>query len=156
MTIAARDAVAPRVRHVRPPDLLPVYRLEQRCFSEPWSFEAFQTHVEAPGFLVAEIGSGLVGFVVGTLERGFPGPTGHIKDLAVHPDHRRQGLGRELLVASLRRLERAGAVRATLEVRQSNEAALALYRDLGFAPSRERPGYYADGEMAVVMTRSLE
>lgn len=156
MTVVAEEASFPRVRPARTSDLLHVYRLERQCFDQPWPFTAFETHVEAPGFLVAVADGQLVGYVVGALQDSFPGPTGHIKDLAVHPEYRRRGVARQLLSRSLRRLDAAGARRAILEVRESNDAAISLYYSVGFHPSRRREGYYADGEDAIVMSRPLD
>jgi ribosomal-protein-alanine N-acetyltransferase len=54
------------------------------------------------------------------------------------------------------RARKAGAVLSTLEVRRSNAAALALYRDLGYRQVGVRPNYYADeGEDAIVMVMDL-
>ena len=77
----------------------------------------------------------------------------HITTFGVHPDWRRQGIGRQLLL-NLVELSRAiGARRMTLEVRVSNEAAQALYRSFGFEAAGRRPRYYSDdGEDALVMT----
>ena len=155
MTVTARAAPPPNVRPVRTTDLLSVYRLERRCFDHPWPFSAFESHVDAPGFLVATVDGRLAGYVVGSVEDSFPGPRGHIKDLAVHPDYRRRGIARRLLSESLRRLRAEGAIGAMLEVRPSNESAIALYRTVGFEAMRIREHYYQDGEAALVMSRSL-
>lgn len=155
MTVAARTVVPPRIRPVNVDDLLDITRLERECFDEPWSFTAFESHVDAVGFLVAIVDGRLVGYVVGSVHAGFPGPYGHIKDLAVHPAYRRRGIAKYLLTESLDRLATHGAGRAILEVRASNDAAKSLYRSVDFQPTRRRPGYYADGETAVVMARSL-
>ena len=74
-----------------------------------------------------------------------------ILEVAVHPTLRRRGLGARLVRAAL---DLAPAVDATLEVRASNDAALRLYESCGFSRVGERAGYYADGEDAVLMTRT--
>jgi len=66
----------------------------------------------------------------------------HINTLAVAPDSRRQGLATTLLEHVLAEAARAGATKATLEVRASNTAALALYERLGFHVAARRPNYY--------------
>jgi ribosomal-protein-alanine N-acetyltransferase len=77
----------------------------------------------------------------------------HITTFGVHPDWRRQGIGRQLMLAVSDLSIRFGARRMTLEVRVSNEAAQALYREFGFLAVGRRLRYYTDdGEDAIVMT----
>jgi ribosomal-protein-alanine N-acetyltransferase len=79
----------------------------------------------------------------------------HISNLAVLPGHRRQHLGRRLLEAVLSAAQAEGAVHATLEVRRSNRAALALYESLGFQTTAVRRDYYLDPvEDALILWRS--
>ncbi len=68
----------------------------------------------------------------------------HITNIAVRPGHQRQGLGRELMQRLLERAAQVGCRRATLEVRQGNAPAIALYQELGFKPVALRPRYYLD------------
>jgi [ribosomal protein S18]-alanine N-acetyltransferase len=79
-----------------------------------------------------------------------------IHNIAVHPDFRRQGIGRLLLeqvVAAARRQER---LRVTLDVRFSNASAQSLYRRFGFVARGLRKAYYSDnGEDALVMALEL-
>ncbi|QLG61558.1 GNAT family N-acetyltransferase [Halorarum salinum] len=72
----------------------------------------------------------------------------HVAELVVHPDHRREGRAAELLGRVLADAD----ARVTLLVAPENDAALALYRDLGFAVAGRRPGFY-DGGDALVMAR---
>ena len=77
----------------------------------------------------------------------------HIATLAVHPDHRGQGIGRRLLFTALNDCVGWGAHSATLEVRQGNLAAQTLYKDFGFEIVGRRPHYYIDNnEDALIMT----
>ena len=55
-----------------------------------------------------------------------------LEDVFVEPEHRRAGVGRELMAASLERARERGCARVQLDVNERNEAALALYRSLGF------------------------
>jgi len=66
----------------------------------------------------------------------------HINSLAVHPDARRRGHARRLLAGVFRDVVAGGALSATLEVRRSNVAALALYKGLGFQVEGVRANYY--------------
>lgn len=151
------------VRPAERADLLAIHRIERAAFDSPWPYAAFERYLDAPGFLVgvnpsrAPTGgideAPVVGFVVGALTPSHGQTVGHIKDLAVHPDARRNGVGRTLLRAALDRLAAEGARTVKLEVRASNEPAKQLYREEGFDSFRRVPGYYDDGEAAVVMIR---
>jgi len=68
----------------------------------------------------------------------------HVLTLAVDPDRRREGTGRRLLLELLAQARERMASAATLEVRESNDAAYALYSGFGFVSAGIRPGYYAD------------
>jgi ribosomal-protein-alanine N-acetyltransferase len=79
----------------------------------------------------------------------------HIILMAVHPQYRRRGFGYGMLLKLLDLARSRGMKYATLEVRASNAAAIALYAKLGFAAAGTRPRYYADNsEDALVMWRS--
>lgn len=78
----------------------------------------------------------------------------HINNVAVHPDWRRQGIGRTLLERTLAEAARGGAPRATLEVRASNAAARNLYERLGFEVRGVRTSYYTQpAEDALILWR---
>lgn len=84
----------------------------------------------------------------------------HIMSIATHPDHRRAGLGAALLGHAIAAGRAAGCTLATLEVRRSNTAAIALYARFGFATVHVRRGYYpgpgeGGGEDALVMLCAL-
>jgi [ribosomal protein S18]-alanine N-acetyltransferase len=66
----------------------------------------------------------------------------HINTLAVAPADRRQGYATTLLREVMEDAAEKGALKATLEVRASNQSALALYEGLGFRVAAKRPGYY--------------
>jgi ribosomal-protein-alanine N-acetyltransferase len=70
----------------------------------------------------------------------------HINTVAVAPSDRRQGLATTLLRQVIEEAVAAGAAKATLEVRASNAAALALYQQLGFHVAARRAAYYTKPE----------
>ena len=77
----------------------------------------------------------------------------HISTIAVQPNWRGLGLGEWLLVRLLVEGQALGGVIATLEVRPSNQAALALYRKYDFQEAGRRSHYYSDnGEDALILT----
>ena len=80
----------------------------------------------------------------------------HISTSAVYPTWRRNGLGEWLLINIIEEAQNLGAVIATLEVRPSNVAALALYQKYDFAEVGRRPRYYSDNnEDALILTSPL-
>jgi ribosomal-protein-alanine N-acetyltransferase len=79
----------------------------------------------------------------------------HITAVAVHPDHRRQGIAQRLLEALEGLAREAGAERATLEVSSANGAATALYARLGFQEVAVRRGYYRNGDDALIQWKKI-
>ena len=146
-----------RIRRVEQADLLNVFRIEKRCFPQPWPFSAFEQFLDEPGFLVAtgEDDGDVFGYVVSDVTPNYGRDIGHVKDLAVHPGARGHGIGRRLLERALSTLTAEGAMLAKLEVRAGNDVALDLYRDVGFRNLREIRGYYEDGENALMMVLDL-
>ncbi len=83
-------------------------------------------------------------------------PQAELESIAVAPESQRLGLGQSLFQALAAELKAAGVGEFVLEVRASNQPALAFYQSLGFAKAGLRPGYYADPiEDAVLMTLPL-
>jgi N6-L-threonylcarbamoyladenine synthase len=143
--------------HVRPmlaDDVTAVAALEARSFRDPWTAAAFADELAAPrrAYFVAE----REGVVVGYAGVMLVDDDAHLMNVAVDPDHRGHGLGRRLVARALSAAAEMGATRATLEVRPSNAAAIALYESFGLQAVGQRPGYYADtGEAAVIMWGDL-
>jgi [ribosomal protein S18]-alanine N-acetyltransferase len=103
--------------------------------------------------LVALSGN-LVGFAVACFLQGEN--AAELETLMVEPAHRRQGIGSALIAACMAWADRAGASKMTLEVRASNEVALALYRHCGFSVTGMRRAYYsAPVEDAVLLQAGL-
>ncbi len=144
------------IRPAERADLLAVVRIENASFPQPWPYEAFERFFGEPGFLVATRNETIVGYVVADVTPNFGRDLGHIKDIAVHPDHRGSGIGSALLSQSLGVLAAHGADTVKLEARESNAGAKRLYREFGFEPLRRVPGYYDNGEDAIVMLRKFE
>lgn len=124
-------------------DIDDVLALEEAAFTNPWTRPMYLAELDNSGvsycFLARDADRRPVGFcsfwrVLDEL---------HINNLAVLPALRRIGIGAMLLTFVLKKGEELGARRATLEVRRSNEPALALYRRFGFAVAGVRAGYYS-------------
>jgi ribosomal-protein-alanine N-acetyltransferase len=139
-------------------DLGALAELEVACFSHPWTPAQVSAEIAAgpPGaFLVLRgPGGGGGGTILGYCAYRLAVDEAEILTLAVHPAWRRRGLARRLLHLALDRAARAGARRALLEVRASNEAALAAYSALGFERLGTRRDYYREPlEDALVLGR---
>lgn len=126
-----------------------VIRIEQIAHPTPWSRDLFEGELGRPdrAYLVARSGDQVLGYGGLIVIAG----DGHVSTIAVDPDARGRGIGRRLLLELVDEALDRGVTDLTLEVRVSNEPALALYRRFGFAPAGVRRGYYGDGEDALVM-----
>lgn len=131
-------------------DLDAVVAIEAASFTDAWTAGMFRDEIERNGrtWLAAVADGEVVGYGGVAVIAG----EGHVMNLAVRADRRREGIGR-LLVGRLRSAALAWGVRAwTLECRRTNEAAIALYESLGMSVAGTRPGYYAaSGEDALIM-----
>ena len=148
MALMARVVVEPMTLD----DVAAVHEIERLSFSTPWPAHAFEQELRGnrlARYIVARAGDRVVGFAGLWLMVD----EGHVTTFGVHPDWRRQGIGRQLLINLAELSSAIGARRMTLEVRVSNEAAQALYRGFGFEIAGRRARYYTDdGEDALVMT----
>lgn len=132
-----------------------VLDVEKRCFSAPWSRQAFVTELvqnQFAHYLVAEYEGRIIGYsgVWLIIDEG------HITNIAVDPDFRGLKLGEILLRTMATHCLANGGQRMTLEVRVSNTVAQTLYTKLGFSEAGTRKGYYTDNnEDAIIMWADL-
>jgi ribosomal-protein-alanine N-acetyltransferase len=104
--------------------------------------------------LVIDLSGIVIGYGIMSVAAG----EAHILNICVHPDLQRRGYGGRMLAALLMKAEQAEAAKVFLEVRPSNEAALRLYRGVGFDQIGIRPAYYQSvvgREDAVVLALTL-
>lgn len=148
------------LRKLTAADAPALYAIEQMANPFPWSLRQFQD-----SFAIGDFGWGmergaetvnktLIGFILFS----------HVIDeatllnIVIHPQWRRHGFARELLLFGLRELTQRGATRCLLEVRVSNFGAIELYSSLGFEVDGKRRDYYPahEGrEDALLMSRGL-
>ena len=143
-----------KVRGFRREDLAELARIEKASFKNPYppSLILALSRLSPEYFLVAEVSGVPIGYVSAVAR---PGGLAHLTSIAVHPNYRRLGVAKTLLKTLIGRLRDGGFRRLTLEVRVSNQAAIALYHSLGFKPSSRIPSYYEDGEDAQTMVLNL-
>jgi [ribosomal protein S18]-alanine N-acetyltransferase len=153
---AMRRNFAGTIRFMEEADLDQVQEIDRQSFSLPWPGQSYQYELKentASLCFVAETEEGGSRKVVGMLVAWMLLDEVHIATIAVRPEYRRQGVGRELVKGALRAAVDRGAITATLEVRAGNTAAQELYRDFGFDEVGRRPAYYKDNaEDALIMT----
>jgi ribosomal-protein-alanine N-acetyltransferase len=134
-------------------DLPDVVAIERRAFPAPWSLAMFVLELSKPSG-VCLAAAGARGEIAGYLICSRYDTVWHIMNVAVDPHRRRAGVATALLEALLARIDDSRA-QYTLEVRQSNEGAIALYERFGFRRAGLRRRYYQDnGEDAVIMWRT--
>lgn len=95
------------------------------------------------------------GTPVGYLVTFYSDEAGYVAELAVAPEHRREGRARRLLAAAFDRLRDEGCSEIRLAVHAENEPARRLYESLGFEEVGREEEYYADGSEGIVLGRDL-
>ncbi len=117
--------------------------LHKDLFEQPWDESSVADLLRHPGSIsfLARLGQPLqtAGFIMGQLAAD----EAEILSLGVRKDRQRHGIGRKLVEAMVRTARKAEARRLFLEVAESNPAAIALYKGVGFAEIGRRKGYYA-------------
>jgi len=138
-----------------PEHITEVAELEKRCFSMPWQEKQFRLAFEQHVFSI--FGLRQNGALVAYVAVYHTPYELEILNIATHPDHRRQGLGKRLLGLMLQIGVKMGIETSVLEVRRSNAAAIALYESYGYVQCGVRRHYYTDtNEDALVYTKCLQ
>jgi [ribosomal protein S18]-alanine N-acetyltransferase len=137
------------LRRAKVEDAPALAKAERGCSPSPWSEESIRSSLlqsTTRAFVLPADGS-----VIGYLLISVVETVGEVLILGVLPEHRRHGLARSLMEAGQNQFIEEGVVEAFLEVRSTNEAALALYGRLGWTEKGCRKAYYRDGTDAAVM-----
>ncbi len=141
------------VRTMTVEDLDAVMIVEQDSFPTPWSRSAFEDELaqnRLARYLVALDGDAVVGYAGTWLVIN----EAHVTNVAVRGNRRQEGIGRLLMEALMDMARDEGMESMTLEVRVSNEAARALYHQLGFVSAGIRKNYYSETkEDALILWR---
>ncbi|MBE6967740.1 MAG: ribosomal-protein-alanine N-acetyltransferase [Ruminococcaceae bacterium] len=131
-----------------------IAQIENACFSDPWPEEILRAHRTGENhvFLAAVEGEETLGYISLT----YVLDEGYIGNVAVSPTARRRGVGLALVEEMTSRAKALGLAFLTLEVRESNHAARALYARCGYRDVGLRRGYYEKPrEDAILMTLDL-
>ena len=140
------------IRSLKREELPQVAKLEQLCFSHPWSEKSLTDSFDNPSAVFLAAFDGEVRGYVGA-EVNYDGI--YILNVAVHPDFRRQGIGKRLIESLIENSSEEISF-ITLEVRPTNSAAVEMYASLGFEEVGRRKNYYSEPtEDAIIMTKEL-
>lgn len=130
-----------------------IHKVEESSFTVPWSKGAFYDELSNPlaNYYVCQIDDQIIGYM-GTW---LIADEAHITNIAIHPQFQGKGYGQDLLCGTLKNLTgNKGCKAMTLEVRESNEAAIGLYKKNGFTIEGKRKNYYTEPkEDALIMWR---
>ena len=130
-----------------------VAEIERLCFSEPWSELSLQMLLSDNAFGIVCVKDGRVaayGGMICVLDEG------QITNIATLPEFRRQGFGEAVLSDMLEKAKERGLAFVTLEVRESNLSAIALYEKMGFLSVGKRQNFYRKPtEAAIIMEKKL-
>lgn len=142
------------IRPMTKDDVDAVYKVEEDCFSDPWSKESIRKELKnnLARYLVAQLDDKIVGYI----GVWFVVDEGHITNVAVHSDYRGKKIGDKLVKEMVELCKENNIVAMTLEVRVSNTIAQNLYRKYGFKMGGIRKEYYSDNkEDAIIMWNQL-
>jgi ribosomal-protein-alanine N-acetyltransferase len=144
-----------QIRRFTAADLEALLPVEHEAYPDPWTQGMLRQEIDSlqSHFFVMHSGEALVGYGGFWLLLD----EAHVTKVTVAAPWRGQGLGAYLMRHLLHTARANGAETMRLEVRESNQPAIALYERLGFARVGVRKGYYAKcNENAVVMVRTLD
>lgn len=138
------------IRPMEKRDISAVHNIEDKCFASPWSKMALmgelRNDVAHYHVLVQD------GIIIGYAGMWVLFDEAHMTNIAVLEPYRRQGNGEKLMLSMMDSALTLGASMMTLEVREHNEKAQAMYQKLDFFQNGYRPRYYDDsGEGALIM-----
>lgn len=137
-------------------DVERAHQIDQQVFeSTAWTAEMFWGELagvpESRYYLVATGGASVVGYAGARMV----GADADVQTLAVAPENRHQGIGKQLLDALTTQASAHGCTRLYLEVGANNHAAQDLYTGSGFEVQARRSNYYGPGTDALVMRLPL-
>ena len=137
-------------------ELQAIAMLEAACFHDPWPLE--QVVYEWKENPTANLYSAVIDDeVVGYIDFFITFDSASIARLCVANEYRRNGIAKALIdkMVEVCKKQEEPVDNITLEVRESNEAAIKLYEKNGFEYITRKKMYYSDGEDAIYMVRCI-
>jgi len=140
------------IRRMEMKDIPEVVEIDRSSFTLPWTERSYKYEVRdnrAARCWVTTVDERVASLLVLWLIVD----EAHIATIATHPQFRRRGFAKQILIKSLVSAREEGALKSLLEVRARHVVAQKIYCDIGFVEVGRRPMYYRDnGEDAVLMT----
>ncbi|OFZ21652.1 MAG: ribosomal-protein-alanine N-acetyltransferase [Bdellovibrionales bacterium GWB1_55_8] len=145
------------IRPATDEDISEIVKIENAVHLAPWTAEHVKAELEKPYSHVwimtdDETDSKLAGYIVFWLFMG----ECQILNVAVDLPYRGLGYAKHMIRQAANLTAREGIQKITLEVRKSNQAAIALYQGMNFVITQIRKSFYSNGEDAYFMTLSLK
>lgn len=146
----------PEIRTMILKDLDSVLSIERASFRSPWTLNMFRQELDlsfSRHLVISRSDQGIVGYIIFWIIHDET----QLQRIAVKSDLRGQGIGSLLIREMIRMCALENVTQGSLEVRSSNDPALLIYKEFGFAVSGIRKGYYTDnGEDALIMTYAID
>ncbi|GAC1623531.1 MAG: hypothetical protein NVS9B10_08580 [Nevskia sp.] len=160
MTQASSSALSPpasegRVRHAQLGDAPAILALENHFPTDRMSLRSVRRFLSRPNshVWIAELDGAVVGALIWLSRQG--SRAARIYSVVVAPEARGRRYAQRLLAAMEGEARADGRATATLEVRQDNAAARALYRKLGYVEAASLPDFYEDGGNGLKLVKDL-
>lgn len=139
-----------KIRKAKQSDISSLFALEKELFCSenyPLSRGSFAYHIKNSLLYVAEIEGSLAGYILVLVKR----KDAKLYSLGVSKTYRNRKISQKLLITAFKELLAFGFKRVLLEVRTDNEAAIALYKKMGFVELKKLKAFYKDGCDAYLM-----
>jgi ribosomal-protein-alanine N-acetyltransferase len=147
-------------RLFKPEDFAQIYAIEELCFQPPFRFSRGYlrqlVQSAASATWIAEQDDEIAGFAVAEWAQSTDAPDAYIQTIEVAPEHRRQGIGNELLRRVEGSAHDAGAGSIWLHVDSENGQAIKLYEAHGYSREGREEHYYARSRAALIYRKSLK
>lgn len=137
------------IRKFEEKDLDRILEIERKSFEYPYSREIFEDYISNDFFLIAEVNSKIIGYILAEKRDG----EGVVISIAVSPENRLQGVGTSLMETVQKKMD---VERFFLIVRESNRGAQIFYDELGFSKITKIEEYYQNDEDGILMQKSIK
>ena len=139
------------IRKIKPIDLNDVLEITKICFPDSLPESYFKKLLlEYPEFYIAKKNGQTAGYILGFMKTN---TLGWIKTIAVSPKFQKQGIGNKMMNFIIDKLEKAGAEKIGLYVRENNQKGISFYLNLGFNEKEKIKKYYSNGDSAYLMEK---